>query len=140
MVNQDEEREMETKPADAMIRKIITKCSKDGQLPCAQAFAAADELGVEPGIIGDYADEMGLKLNKCQLGLFGYLPEKRIVKPREPVEPELKSSIMDGLSGGRLPCETAWRIADRMGLRKMEVSGACETLGIRIKPCQLGAF
>lgn len=127
-------------PADAEIRKIVTKRSKDGQLPCARAFQAAEELGVAPAKIGEYADAMGLKLVKCQLGLYGYTPDKKIVKKREPVEPELQSAIESGLADGALPCAVAWQIADRMHLKKMDVSGACETLGIKIKPCQLGAF
>jgi len=136
----DDMRDKSTGPADSEIRKVVTQRSKDGQLPCAQAFAAAGELGVAPAVIGRYADEMELRLVKCQLGLFGYQPEKKIVEPRNPVEPEMKTDIMAGLESGKLPCATAWRIADRLGLRKMAVSGACETLEIRIKPCQLGAF
>jgi len=27
-----------------------------------------------------------------------------------------------------------------MGIGKMAVSSACETLGVKIRPCQLGAF
>lgn len=127
-------------PDDAQIRKIVTKRSKTGELPCARAFGAAEELGVSPAAIGRYADEMGLRLVKCQLGLFGYEPEKKIVQPRDGVSPELKAAISEGLVDGRLPCAAAWEIADRLGIKKMDVSGVCETLDIKIKPCQLGAF
>ncbi|MGM0453557.1 MAG: hypothetical protein ACQERN_10380 [Thermodesulfobacteriota bacterium] len=125
---------------DARVRKMLTKRSKSGELACARAFGAAEELGVLPATVGRYADEMGLHLVKCQLGLFGYEPEKKIVQPRDSVSPELKAAISDGLADGRLPCAAAWEIADRLGLKKMDVSGACETLDIKIKPCQLGAF
>lgn len=125
---------------DARIREIITKRSESGELPCARAFGAAEKLGVLPATIGRYADDMGVRLVKCQLGLFGYKPEKKIVQARDSVSPELKAAISDGLVDGRLPCASAWEIADRLGLKKMDVSGACETLDIKIKPCQLGAF
>ncbi len=140
MGNQSGNSNTGTGPTDAEIRKIVTKRSKDGQLPCARAFQAAEELGIAPARVGEYADAMGLKLVKCQLGLYGYTPEKKIVKKREPVEPELQAAIEASLVDGALSCASAWQIADRMGLKKMDVSGACETLEIKIKPCQLGAF
>ena len=54
--------------------------------------------------------------------------------------PEVAAAIRDALENDRLPCRAAWEIAERFGLRKMAVSGACEALGIKIKPCQMGAF
>jgi hypothetical protein len=125
---------------DAKIRKGITKHSTKGELPCRQAFAAAAALGESPAVIGRYADEMGIKLVACQLGLFGYWPEKKIAKAVSPVRPDLEAEIKNNLSDGRLSCKKAFDIADRMGLKKMDVSSACEALKISIRPCQLGAF
>lgn len=122
------------------IQKTIIKHAGKGELACKQAFKAADALGVSPDVIGRYADEMGLKLVACQLGLFGYKPEKKIVQPLEPVSPALESEIAKNLVDGRLPCAAAFTIAEKTGMKKMDVSGACEALNIRIKPCQLGAF
>jgi hypothetical protein len=128
------------KTDDAKIRKIVTKHSTKGELPCKQAFAAGQALDTTPAVIGRYADEMGLKLVACQLGLFGYWPEKKIVKPADPVNSDLASEIKIHLADGRLSCKDAFDIADRMGLKKMDVSSACEALKISIRPCQLGAF
>ncbi|MFW6011797.1 MAG: hypothetical protein ACOC8R_01810 [Desulfosalsimonas sp.] len=125
---------------DSRIRKRMKERAEGGQLPCAVAFALAEELGVSPGVIGEYADRMDIRLVKCQLGLFGYEPEKKIVAPRETVSDELRSAIAERLENGRLPCREAFALAESFGVRKMEISGACETLGIKIKPCQLGAF
>lgn len=125
---------------DARIREMMSKRCPDAELPCAVAFALAGELGVSPEVIGRYADEMEIRLVKCQLGLFGYSPEKKIVRPRESVSDELRRTITESLDTGLLPCREAFAISERMGLRKMDVSGACETLEIKIKPCQLGAF
>jgi hypothetical protein len=36
------------------------------------------------------ADLLEVRLNKCQLGLHGYFPEKRIVEPAKKVSPELE--------------------------------------------------
>ena len=125
---------------DAHIQKIVTKHADKGALACKRAFEAAESLGVAPAVIGRCADDMGIKLVACQLGLFGYKPEKKIVKPAHPVSPVLESEIEKELDGGRLPCSAAFGIANRMGLKKMDVSAACEALDVRIKLCQLGAF
>ncbi|MFW6080335.1 MAG: hypothetical protein ACOC7W_00365 [Desulfosalsimonas sp.] len=125
---------------DARIRDRMAERAPDGVLPCAVAFALAEELGVSPAVIGEYADEMKIRLVKCQLGLFGYEPEKKIVKPRRPVPDELRSAVEKRLEGGRLACSQAFAAAAQLGVRKMDVSGACEAMEIKIKPCQLGAF
>jgi len=128
------------KQADEDIKKIIEKRIKNNELPCAVAFDIAGRLGISPAAVGEYADQMKLNLIKCQMGLFGYQPEKRIVKPVDAVAPELEAAIRNELVNDRLPCKSAWMLAKKFGIRKMAVSGSCETLGIKIKSCQLGAF
>jgi hypothetical protein len=125
---------------DPVLRDTLLKKSSGGQLPCALAFQVAKELGVSPNAVGRAADLLELRIVKCQLGLFGYHPEKKIVKPAVSVGPDLEEAIRAGLVDERLPCTTAWDISRRLGLRKMRVSAACEAMGIKIKPCQLGAF
>ena len=125
---------------DDLIREKMAQRAEDGHLPCAVAFDIAGNFGVGPEIIGSFADKMGLRLVKCQLGLFGYEPEKKIVKPRQEVSDELRQAVLQNLENQKLPCRNAFKIARHLNLRKMDVSGACETLDIKIKPCQLGAF
>ncbi len=125
---------------DPEIQKALTKYLTKGELPCAAAFDIAARLDVAPGDVGVNADLMEIPLVKCQLGLFGYQPEKRMVKPADTVSETLKAAIEEGLENGRLPCAGAWGVAEDLGLRKMAVSAACEALGIKIGPCQLGAF
>jgi hypothetical protein len=90
--------------------------------------------------VGKTADLMEYRLVKCQLGLFGYKPGSDILTPATPENPAVVEAIRNGLVDGRLPCKTAWKIAADHDVRKMTVSAACEALGIKIKPCQLGAF
>jgi len=85
-------------------------------------------------------DLLDLRLSKCQLGLFGYQPAKKVVKARAPENREIEGAIRDALDDGKLACRDAWDIAGRIKVPKMAVSGACESLGLKIKPCQLGAF
>jgi hypothetical protein len=128
------------KAVDPVLRDTLLKASSGGQLSCARAFRVAEELGVSPAAVGQAADLMELRIVKCQLGLFGYYPEKKIVKPAASVGLDLEKAIRAGLVDERLPCKTAWDISRGLGLRKMRVSGACDAMGIKIKPCQLGAF
>jgi hypothetical protein len=125
---------------DLSIKNEILKHTKDKNIPCAVAFEIAEALQVSPKEVGKTADLMNFKLTKCQLGLFGYQPQKKIVKPRDSIEENLKDTVSRSLSQGRLSCKDAWEIASRFNIGKMAVSGACETMGIKIKNCQLGAF
>jgi hypothetical protein len=77
---------------------------------------------------------------KCQLGLFGYKPEKKIVKPKAALNPKLESAIQDSLVEGALSCAKAWEIARDFDIPKMAVSAVCEQLKVKIRHCQLGAF
>jgi PIN domain nuclease of toxin-antitoxin system len=75
------------------------------------------------------------------MGIFGYEPENKAVKPMDAVPEELERAIRDRLNKDkRLACASAWEIAKAFNLPKMHVSSACERLGIKIKPCQLGSF
>lgn len=122
------------------VRQALEGAASDGFLPCAAAFDVAASLNISPATVGEYADEFGFHLSRCQLGLFGYPPHKKIVEPLETVDGALADAIREGLVNDRLPCQTAWEIAERFNIPRMRVSAACETLGIKIKPCQIGAF
>ena len=61
------------------IKDQIDRQTKNNALPCALAFKIADELNVSAAEVGKTADLLEILLVKCQLGLFGYSPEKKIV-------------------------------------------------------------
>ena len=117
----------------------------DEQLPCAAAFAIAESEGLGPLEVGEEADRLGVRLSRCQLGLFGYGPKAegrhRRIKPMQDVPPELAAAIQSSLGkDGKLTCADAWRIAEQLGIAKQTVANAIEGLGLRIMRCQLGAF
>jgi len=122
------------------VAKAIQEVAESGEISCAQVFRIASESSVSPAEAGKTVDLLKIKLAKCQLGLFGYRPEKSIVKAADEVSSELEAAIRGRLVDGRLPCAQAWQIADERNLKKMDVSSAAEALKIKIKPCQLGAF
>jgi hypothetical protein len=118
----------------------IRKEAVNGETGCADAFAVAAAQGVSPGEIGVALDLMEIRIVKCQLGLFGYGPGVKLLKEIDAVSPEVKKAVQDMLVHGRLPCAAAWEIGAKFGMPRLDVSSACESMGIKIKPCQLGAF
>ncbi len=128
----------------AIAAAIHRYLNKDGKLSCAAAFRLARDTGSDPLSVGQIADAQGIKLYRCQLGLFGYGPKvegrHKIVQPAAEVEPGMAQAIHDGLVEGQLPCQTAWEIAAALSVPKMRVSAATEALHIKIVRCQIGAF
>lgn len=122
------------------LQTLVAGKAVEGRLACAVAHSLARELGVSPAEVGQAADEAEVRLNRCQMGLFGYYPQKRIVVPAQTVDHHLEKAIRSALSNGRLACASAWEIAKQLGVARMEVAGACEAMGIKISACQLGAF
>lgn len=52
----------------------------------------------------------------------------------------LKEEILRHSVDGRLTCPDARGIAERLGISYPEVGSAADSLGIRIKGCELGCF
>jgi hypothetical protein len=122
------------------ITEAVKKRSRQGALTCPLAFKIAGELAVPPGDVGKAMDLLEINIMKCQLGLFGYSPVRKIVPSAQSVSEELEAALRIAMIDGRLPCSEIFRIAGEFKLAKIRVSAACEKLKIRISACQLGAF
>jgi hypothetical protein len=129
----------DTEMNPAVKQKVEDK-AKNREISCAVAFQIAEELKATPADVGKSIDLMDIRLVKCQLGLFGYGPGKKALKPKSPQSRDLEEAIRAALVDKKLSCRTVWDIAHRFNVPKMAVSAACEALDIKIKPCQLGAF
>ncbi|MBN2466510.1 MAG: hypothetical protein JXD19_00025 [Deltaproteobacteria bacterium] len=125
---------------DPKICEALEKKQANGKITCAAAHSVADDLGLSPAEIGVALDLLEIRIHRCQLGLYGYSPEKKIVKPAGDVSPALKDAIEQAMAGDRISCLSCWRVAKNLNIGKMDVSAACECLNIKISPCQLGAF
>ncbi|HJO61337.1 MAG: hypothetical protein QF466_06980 [Desulfobacterales bacterium] len=125
---------------DRAIENEIAKRIKEKELSCADAFEIAEKLRVSSGEVGISADLLGVKIIKCQLGLFGYKAGKKILKSQNNTTQDLTHAIENALVDGKLPCENAWSIASRLNVQRLTVSRAGEEMGLKIKSCQLGAF
>lgn len=125
---------------EQQIRRVL----KDGKLPCAVAFEVAQEQSISPGDIGKLANELGIRVSHCQLGLFGYGPKAegkhKIVKPAQEVSEDMKASLEARAPDGTITCADIWAVAREMGVSKMAASAAVETLGFRVTDCQLHCF
>lgn len=121
----------------AQIKDSLT----EGKLPCASAFKIARRLKVSPYQVREVADELGVKISQCQLGLFGYGSGKgKFLEPGREVGEELQARIKEKVVEGGLPCATAWDIAQELKMKRIDVARAAEGLGVRITHCQLGCF
>ncbi|MGD8252630.1 MAG: hypothetical protein PVF20_09960 [Desulfobacterales bacterium] len=130
----------DTIPPDPQLVEALLDASSGHQVSCGKAHRISKTVGRSPAEVGRAMDRLGLRITRCQLGLFGHRPEKRIVKPAPSVSSELEHQIRSRLEGERLSCRAAWDLARQLGIPRLGVAEACETLSVKIKPCQLGAF
>jgi hypothetical protein len=116
----------------------------DGKLPCNQAFAIAQILNVDPLTVGMAANEAGIHISHCQLGLFGYGPKAqgkhKIVHPMEEVPAQLAARLRALCTDDGITCSAIWQVADGLGYKRIEASSAVEAMGLKVSRCQLGCF
>lgn len=116
----------------------------DEQLPCTAAHTIAQFLGLPPGRVGQAADEAGIHISQCQLGLFGYGPKaegrSKLIRPAVQILPALAATVQERARDGRLRCLVCWEIAAEQGVERLAVAEVAEALGLRVTSCQLGCF
>ncbi|MDD5475364.1 MAG: hypothetical protein PHU03_02490 [Syntrophales bacterium] len=125
---------------DRETAEALESVSRDGKISCAAAFTVVRDLGLKPGDVGMTIDLLEYRITKCQLGLFGYGPERGILSTAEDVSPKMKQAIDKNLLDGRISCAACWEIADLLRCARRDVASACEALSIKINACQLGSF
>ena len=145
MVSEDSDKKLVDKyrrdaKSDSSITYDILNHSLNSELSCASAFLIAKKCNVSPCKVGMIADLINCRLVKCQMGLFGYKPDKKIVIPVKTTDQNLKNTITDNLVEGKLACKIALDISSCFKVNKMTVSGICEGMSIKINKCQIGAF
>ena len=126
-----------------LIAKAIREKSPGGELACGMGEKISKELKVDISEVGITADLLEMKIKKCQLGLFGWGKKTnhgKDIHAADSVSVEMKSALEEVAENGVVTCAELWVIADRLGAERKVVSAACETLGLKIRACQLGAF
>jgi len=125
------------------IAKVIRERSTGGELSCRVAENIAKELKVSLSEVGLTADLLEVKIKQCQLGLFGWGNKPnhgKDIRAAGSVPKEIENALKEVSENGRVTCGAVWAIADRLGTERKAVSTACETLGLKIRACQLGTF
>ena len=92
-------------------RERLLKEAKEGRLTCSKAFLIGKESGKEPQQTGVYLDLLEIRIVECQLGLFGFTPEKRKVKTGEIIDP-IRQLIEEGREDSRLSLTKTDLMAD----------------------------
>lgn len=125
------------------IAKAIREKSPGGTLACGMAEKISKELKVDISEVGITADLVEMKIKKCQLALFGWDKKPnhgKEIHAADSVSIEIKSALEEVAENGGVTCAALWAIADRLGTERKAVSAACDTLRLKIRVCQLGAF
>jgi hypothetical protein len=125
---------------NAAVVHAVKKAAKDSTITCAAAHKITRDCSVPAEEAGRAIDAEELQIIHCQLGIFKHSADRPAKPANLDLTPELKKALAAGLVNERLPCETAWSIADRCGLTKPQIGAACDELGIKINACQLGTF
>jgi hypothetical protein len=131
-----------TRPNE-QIAKAIREIAPGVNLVCAIGEKISKELKVDISEVGITADLLEMKIKKCQLGLFGWGKKPnhgKDIHAADSVSVEMKSVLEEVAENGVVSCAGLWVIADRLGVERKAVSAACETLRLKIRVCQLGAF
>jgi len=125
------------------IAKAIREKSSDGALGCAMGEKISKDFKVDMAEVGITADLLEIKIKECQLGLFGWGDKPnhgKDIRATDSVSVEIKSAVEEAAVNGSVTCAALWRIADQLNVKRKVVSTACDTLGLKIRACQLGAF
>jgi len=128
------------KKIDEQISSSIKLLSKENTLTCAMAHKIAKKLGVSQQEIGIQTDLLEFRITMCQLGLFGYAGGTKKLDPDFNIPEQMEEVINKADNDGCISCFECWNIAKDLKTEKLDVASACEKKGIKIKPCQLGAF
>lgn len=126
--------------SDPAVAASVQERAENGRITCTAAHDIAGKLNVPPSEVGTAIDLLEYRIIECQLGLFGYYPGRKIVEAADVVAEDLRERLDRFAADGEIGCASAWGIADTLGIERMSVAAACETLGIKIKRCQIGAF
>ena len=76
-----------------VIVNALEEKASDKKITCAGAFKIADTCGTTADEIGFTLDMIEIRIIRCQMGIFGYEPEKKVVKPMDNVPDELEEAI-----------------------------------------------
>ncbi|HAK46674.1 MAG TPA: hypothetical protein DCO79_12255 [Spirochaeta sp.] len=120
----------------------VKKRVRNEKISCRAAHDAALEADVSPAVIGKTLDLLEIRINGCQLGLFGHggkdhgKVESALPQNHDVVRAAIKAAADDDGIG----CLKLWQAAEASGCSKRQAASVCDEMDINIRDCQLGAF
>jgi hypothetical protein len=144
-VHQDEGNYSGKHPEGTILNEAVASEIKkrvvNERVSCKSAHEAAAEAGVSPRVIGESLDLLELRINGCQLGLFGHNTDRGKADLSLPGNMEgLKNAVLKRCSNNGISCSELWAAAEEEGCGRITAAAVCEAAGIKIHSCQLGAF
>ena len=130
---------------DPALAEAVRDRITGGTLDCTAAFALAAEKGVPPKAVGEAADDLGVHLSRCQIGLFGFPGHAKAWDQTEWEEPAAPQGFEEAARAaldpdGSLSCAAVWALAGHFALPRATAGFLADGLKLKIKRCQLGAF
>ncbi len=127
---------------EGMMRSAL---DENGHLSCEAAHEIASKSESTPEEVGKRATDLGIQITRCQLGFFGYAPEKgmpgyKIVHKLDTLPEPVSAEVKNAAAEGKVSCREVWRIAEKHNVKRPDMGDIVETLGIKVTPCQLGCF
>lgn len=124
------------------LKHELERATKRNRISCAAALATAFRCGITPAEVGRALDEAEIRIELCQLGLFGFGSggEKQLLIP-DTIPAGVETWIRGCVEAkGHVTCAEIFAKGKAECLARALLAGACETLGVKIRSCQLGAF
>lgn len=128
------------RPDKAIAAKLEAAANADKHIACLAAHQIAQELNCPPLKVGQTADLIGVRINRCQLGLFGHKDVEAQPFSKDDISQEMRAAVESVVSDGKIACKPCWRLADQFALSRPQMGTLCDELGLKVSPCQLGAF
>jgi hypothetical protein len=132
-------------PVDETIAAAIRSRLEDGKLACAAACELAVELDVDPLEVGRTADRLRVRLDRCQMGLFGHPGHAKGWQGTDVASLPVPEGLANALRSasrerGEVSCDRLWQEAHRFAVPLIQAGWLADRLGLKIRACRLGAF
>lgn len=109
----------------------------NGFVSCKTLLSAAKSTGITGEGAQRIADKRKIRINKCQLGFFGWENTDALSFTSSE---KLKKCIRTASVDNTVTCRALWNCADSCDSSRRETGAAVDGLGFKVKGCQLGIF
>ncbi|EHP28651.1 molybdenum-binding protein [Sulfurimonas gotlandica GD1] len=106
--------------------------NENGKINCLDGFKLARKLNIDPGEIAELTKKYGIKIDNCELGVFG---DNDFGERRDDIYEKLS---LKADNEKKLECSVAWEVAQEFSLKK--VGSTTKKSDIEVIYCQLGCF